>query len=82
MQSPQFKTSAARRHRRALSYEPEIILTYEPTGSLDAHTQAAISDVLTDLVRQGKCVSVAIHSPAVAGYADKPVQMEAINRVS
>ena len=52
--------------------------------TVDIHnidSQAAIIDVLTDLVRQGKCMSVVIHSPAVAGRADKPVQMEAINRV-
>ncbi|WP_329886231.1 ABC transporter ATP-binding protein [Pseudoramibacter faecis] len=67
---------------RALSYGPEIILADEPTGNLDEHTQAAIIDILTDLARQGKCVIVVTHSPAVAGRADEQIRLETINRVS
>lgn len=55
---------------RALSYDPQIILADEPTGNLDEKTQDEIMDIFHMLSKEGKCIILVTHSPAVAKSAD------------
>lgn len=55
---------------RALSYNPEIILADEPTGNLDGKTQDEIMSIFRLLAKEGKCIILVTHSPAVAKCAD------------
>ena len=55
---------------RALSYDPQIILADEPTGNLDGKTQDEIMDIFHMLSKEGKCIILVTHSPAVAKSAD------------
>ena len=55
---------------RALSYDPQIILADEPTGNLDGKTQDEIIDIFKMLAKEGKCIILVTHSPAVAKSAD------------
>mgnify|MGYP000922872139 CR=1 FL=1 len=54
----------------ALSYDPQIILADEPTGNLDGKTQDEIMDIFHMLSKEGKCIILVTHSPAVAKSAD------------
>lgn len=55
---------------RALSYNPQIILADEPTGNLDEKTQDEIMEIFQMLAKEGKCIILVTHSPAVAKSAD------------
>lgn len=55
---------------RALSYNPQIILADEPTGNLDGKTQDEIIDIFKMLAKEGKCIILVTHSPAVAKSVD------------
>ncbi|WP_302538129.1 ABC transporter ATP-binding protein [Clostridium saudiense] len=55
---------------RALSYDPQIILVDEPTGNLDGKTQDEIMDIFHMLSKEGECIILVTHSPAVAKSAD------------
>lgn len=55
---------------RALSYDPQIILADEPTGNLDGKTQDEIMDIFKMLAKEGKCIILVTHSPAVAKSAN------------
>lgn len=55
---------------RALSYDPQIILADEPTGNLDGKTQDEIIDIFKMLAKEGKCIILVTHSPAVAKSVD------------
>jgi len=52
---------------RALAGSPDIVLADEPTGNLDAHTAAAVHQLLQELHRQRKFTAVVVtHNPALA----------------
>ncbi len=56
---------------RALSHNPGIIIADEPTGNLDADTEAQILKIFTSLAHdEGKCVIVVTHSKKVTTIAD------------
>lgn len=55
---------------RALSYDPQIILADEPTGNLDGKTQDEIMNIFHMLSKEGQCIILVTHSPAVAKSAD------------
>jgi putative ABC transport system ATP-binding protein len=56
---------------RALSHNPGIIIADEPTGNLDADTEAEILKIFTSLAHdEGKCVIVVTHSKKVTTIAD------------
>ena len=51
---------------RALAHNPDIVIADEPTGNLDADTEAAVLNILTSLAHdEGKCLS---SSPTQKGY--------------
>ena len=55
----------------ALSSEPAVLLCDEPTGEVDAQTEATIIDVLKAQQRRGAAVLVATHSASLARHADQ-----------
>jgi putative ABC transport system ATP-binding protein len=62
---------------RALVARPQVLFADEPTGELDTATGQSISTLLRDVVRErGVTVVVATHDLALAGMADRVVEME------
>lgn len=62
---------------RSLSYNPEIILTDEPTGNLDKDTENDILDIFKRLAHEeGKCVIIVTHSPNVCEKVDKVFELK------
>jgi putative ABC transport system ATP-binding protein len=55
---------------RALINDPAVLLADEPTGALDADSEAALLDTFNELGREGKGVLLITHSPSVARRAD------------
>jgi putative ABC transport system ATP-binding protein len=60
---------------RALTGGKRILLTDEPTGSLDATNSASIFTLLRELADAGVCVVVASHDPHVLSVATRTVTM-------
>jgi len=59
----------------ALANAPPILLLDEPTGEVDAETEAAILIALGELATQGTGIVMATHNTAVAKYAHRIVRM-------
>ncbi len=59
----------------ALTNAPPILLLDEPTGEVDAETEAAILNALGELAHQGTGIVMATHNAAVAKYAHRIVRM-------
>ena len=55
----------------ALANDPPVLLADEPTGELDAATEAVVLDLIVDATRRGTAVLVASHSPVVAVTAHR-----------
>ena len=59
---------------RALSHNPNVIIADEPTGNLDAETEAAVLEILVRLAHEdGKCVIIVTHSENVTAIADEVI---------
>jgi ABC-type multidrug transport system fused ATPase/permease subunit len=54
---------------RAVHADPELLLAAEPTSAVDAHTEAAIAERLTE-ARRGRGTVVATTSPVLLDRAD------------
>jgi putative ABC transport system ATP-binding protein len=62
---------------RALAKNPKILLCDEPTGALDYRTGKHILQLLQDSCRNtGKTVIVVTHNSAIAGMADRVIQVK------
>ncbi|GHV74434.1 ABC transporter ATP-binding protein [Spirochaetia bacterium] len=62
---------------RALAKNPKILLCDEPTGALDYETGKTILRLLQGSCRQtGKTVIVITHNHAIAGMADRVIQLK------
>ena len=62
---------------RALINQPSLLLCDEPTGSLDAKTAEAVSDLLLELHRhEGAMLIVVTHSPDLAGRFERRYTLE------
>lgn len=62
---------------RALAHGPALVLADEPTGNLDAQTEAQILDLLADLFRaQGRTLVLVTHSPVVARLATRVLTLD------
>jgi len=59
----------------ALANAPPILLLDEPTGEVDAETEATILNVLGELASQGSGIVMATHNTAVAKYAHRIARM-------
>jgi putative ABC transport system ATP-binding protein len=60
---------------RALTGGKRILLTDEPTGSLDAANSASIFTLLSELAVVGVCIVVASHDPQVLEVATRKINM-------
>ncbi len=61
---------------RAIVARPALLLADEPTGQLDSETGAAIMTLIAELVREtGMAALVATHDAALAGRADRVLQL-------
>ena len=61
---------------RALVHRPAVLVADELTGNLDSHTGAAVLDLLEELqLEEGAALLLATHDAAVAGTADRVVQL-------
>jgi putative ABC transport system ATP-binding protein len=60
---------------RALAKGPRLLLADEPTGQLDSETSAAIVELIRSF-RGRTTVIVATHDEAVAGMADRTIQIQ------
>ena len=61
---------------RALAFEPPLLLADEPTGNLDSKTGVEIMDLFVDLNKRGTTIILVTHSPEVAEYADRLIEMK------
>lgn len=59
----------------ALAADPPVLLADEPTGEVDAETEARLLELLTARGRSGAATLVATHSAALAGQASRVVQL-------
>jgi putative ABC transport system ATP-binding protein len=61
---------------RAVAHRPAVVFADEPTGSLDSANGEVVIDVLFELAQeQGSAVVLVTHDPAVAGRADRVVEL-------
>lgn len=62
---------------RALVNRPRLVLADEPTGSLDTTTRDEVADMLFAVpVERGCGLLLVTHDPAVAGRADRVVELD------
>jgi len=59
----------------ALCNDPAVLVADEPTGELDATTEADVLDLLAERAARGCALVVASHSPAVAAAATRTVTL-------
>jgi putative ABC transport system ATP-binding protein len=60
----------------ALAGAPLVLVADEPTGELDADTEASLIELLRTVASQGVAVVVASHSDAVAAGAGRVVRLD------
>lgn len=60
---------------RALANEPEIIMADEPTGALDTVSTGQVFSILRDVADRGTTVVCVTHDMALAGRADRRVNV-------
>lgn len=60
---------------RSLLHNTSIVLSDEPTGSLDAEPSKIVTAALHDHAKAGGLVIVATHDPAVVNRADRVVKL-------
>ena len=61
---------------RALVNNPKMIVSDEPTGSLDSQSQENVLEIFKELAEAGKTVIIVTHNPEVADYADAVIKMK------
>jgi putative ABC transport system ATP-binding protein len=59
----------------ALANDPSLLIADEPTGEVDSATERRILELLTAEAARGCALVVATHSNAVAGLADRVVEL-------
>jgi putative ABC transport system ATP-binding protein len=59
----------------ALSTNPPLLVTDEPTGEVDATTEAALLDSLLDYQHSGGTLILATHSDVLAGRSDRVIRL-------
>ena len=59
----------------ALANDPAVLLADEPTGEVDAETEAVLLRMLGDRAERGSAIVVVTHSDGVAGAADRVIRL-------
>jgi putative ABC transport system ATP-binding protein len=59
----------------AVANAPRVLVADEPTGELDAGTEALVLELVREQATSGCAVVVVSHSPAVAAVADRVVRL-------
>ena len=59
----------------ALAAAPQVLLADEPTGEVDAATEALVLAVFDEQRAAGTAILIATHSEALAAHADRVVRM-------
>jgi putative ABC transport system ATP-binding protein len=59
----------------ALANDPPVVVADEPTGEVDAATEAEVLALFADERREGRAIVVATHSDAVAAAASRVVHL-------
>ena len=59
----------------ALAAAPQVLLADEPTGEVDAATEALVFAVFDEQRAAGTAILIATHSEALAAHADRVVRM-------
>jgi putative ABC transport system ATP-binding protein len=59
----------------ALATDPAILLADEPTGEVDAETEARVMALLIHFCQSGGAAVLVTHSTAVAGYANRIIRL-------
>jgi putative ABC transport system ATP-binding protein len=59
----------------ALVNGPAVLLADEPTGEVDSENEARVVELLREEAARGTAVVVVSHSAALAGHADRQVQL-------
>jgi putative ABC transport system ATP-binding protein len=62
--------------RRALANDPPILIADEPTGNLDTATGERIIDILAELHRRDKTVSMVTHESYIATLAGRVLRVQ------
>jgi putative ABC transport system ATP-binding protein len=60
---------------RALANDPQIVIGDEPTGNLDSKTAAAIFELFTRLVGEGKTIIMVTHDRDLANLTPRRIQL-------
>ena len=60
---------------RALVARPRVVFADEPTGNLDTHTAGEVMTLLRELSAHGTTLLLVTHDAAIAGQADRCVEM-------
>jgi putative ABC transport system ATP-binding protein len=60
---------------RALANRPSLLLADEPTGALDSKTGGEVLALFQELHSQGHTVLLVTHDPAIAGLAERRVEL-------
>jgi putative ABC transport system ATP-binding protein len=61
---------------RSLANDPQIVVTDEPTGNLDAHTAEQVFDLLIRLAASGKTVLMVTHDDDLASRAGRVITLQ------
>lgn len=61
---------------RALAGSPRVVLADEPTGNLDSHAAGELHNLFSELKERGETFLVATHNPALAGRADRILELK------
>ena len=60
----------------AMAARPKILLLDEPTGEVDADTEATVLQILESHRREGGAIVIATHDANIAGRADRILRMK------
>ncbi|MDR5902251.1 thiol reductant ABC exporter subunit CydD [Halomonas icarae] len=61
---------------RVFLCDAPLVLLDEPTASLDAATEADVIAALRELAREGRCLVIATHHPALMALADRGLMLD------
>jgi putative ABC transport system ATP-binding protein len=60
----------------ALAADPKVLLADEPTGEVDAETEAQILSLLEGCKERGGAALIVTHSPTLAQWADRTIKLK------